>query len=88
MSEAQFLREVVRRTGCGLLLDVNNALRVAQSTTAATRWAFIDALPLRRSARSTSPALPSDHDAAGAPLLIDNHGAPVDEAVWGLYART
>lgn len=28
-----------------------------------------------------------DQDAAGAPLLIDSHGSPVDEAVWGLYAH-
>ena len=28
-----------------------------------------------------------DRDAAGAPLLIDSHGSPVDEAVWGLYAH-
>ncbi len=28
-----------------------------------------------------------DQDGAGAPLLIDHHGAPVDEAVWALYAQ-
>ena len=87
MSEAQFLREVLQRTGCGLLLDVNNLYvsctnhgRDALAYPARTaRWSAVAEVHLAGFAR--------DHDAVGAPLLIDSHGSPVDEAVWGLYAH-
>ena len=47
MDEAQFLSEVVRRTGCGLLLDVNNAY-VSAVNHGRDALAFIEALPLRQ----------------------------------------
>jgi uncharacterized protein (UPF0276 family) len=86
MSESQFLREVVRRTGCGLLLDVNNA-HVSCVNHGRDALAFIDDLPLHAVAEIHLAGFATDRDAAGASLLIDNHGSPVDEAVWGLYAR-
>ena len=84
MSESHFLREVVKRTGCGLLLDVNNA-HVSCVNHGRDAMAFIDDLPLDAVGEIHLAGFASDQDAAGAPLLIDNHGSPVDEAVWRLY---
>lgn len=86
MSESQFLGEVVRRTDCGLLLDVNNA-HVSCVNHGRDALAFIDDLPLHAVGEIHLAGFATDRDAAGAPLLIDHHGSPVDEAVWGVYAR-
>ena len=85
MDEAGFLREVVRRTGCGLLLDVNN-VHVSCVNHGRDPTAFIDGLPLHAVGQIHLAGFAQDQDADGAPLLIDSHGAPVDEAVWALYA--
>ena len=85
MSEAQFLREVVARTGCGLLLDVNNA-HVSCTNHGRDARAYLDALPLDAVAEIHLAGFARDADGAGAPLLIDSHGTPVDDAVWRLYA--
>ncbi|MDZ7592267.1 MAG: DUF692 domain-containing protein [Rubrivivax sp.] len=84
MAEAQFLSEVVRRTGCGLLLDVNNAYvnAVNHGGDAAD---FIAALPAAAVAEIHLAGFAEDTDGAGDRLLIDHHGAPVAEAVWALY---
>jgi len=86
MTEAQFLREVVARTGCGLLLDVNNAY-VSCVNRGADPLVFIDALPLDAVGEIHLAGFARDSDAAGAPLLIDQHGSAVDDAVWSLYAQ-
>ncbi len=85
MDEASFLREIVRRTGCGLLLDVNNAF-VSCVNRGRDALAFIEGLPLDAVGQIHLAGFARDHDAAGAPLLIDSHGTAVDEAVWDLYA--
>ena len=84
MSETQFLREVLQRTGCGLLLDVNNVY-VSCTNHGRDALAYIDELPLDAVGEVHLAGFARDHDAAGAPLLIDSHGSPVDEAVWRLY---
>jgi uncharacterized protein len=86
MDEASFLCEVVRRTGCGLLLDVNNAYVSAVNHGGDAR-AFIDALPAAAVGEIHLAGFAEDLDAAGDRLLIDSHGAPVAEAVWALYAH-
>jgi uncharacterized protein len=86
MSEAHFIGEVLRRTGCGLLLDVNN-VHVSCVNHHRDAWSYIESLPLEAVGEIHLAGYALDHDAAAAPLLIDNHGAPVDEAVWALYAR-
>lgn len=86
MDEGQFLRAVLSRTGCGLLLDVNNAY-VSSVNHGRDAWKFISALPLGTVGEIHLAGFARDHDAAGAPLLIDNHGAAVDDAVWALYDR-
>jgi len=85
MDEAAFLTEVIHRTGCGLLLDVNN-VHVSCVNHGRDALAYIDNLPLATVGEIHLAGFATDRDAAGAPLLIDSHGAPVDEMVWGLYA--
>jgi uncharacterized protein (UPF0276 family) len=86
LAEAQFLSEVVARTGCGLLLDVNNAY-VSAVNRGADAWDFIAALPLHAVGEIHLAGFACDWDADGAPLLIDDHGGAVDAAVWSLYRR-
>jgi hypothetical protein len=85
-TEAEFIGEVVARTGCGLLLDVNNAY-VSCVNHGRDPWAFIEALPLAATGQIHLAGFAHDTDAAGDPLLIDTHGAPVAQAVWDLYRR-
>jgi len=85
MSEAAFLREVVRRTGCGFLLDVSNA-HVSWTNHGRDPIAYLRELPMDAVREVHLAGFARDADAAGAPLLIDDHGSPVDEAVWRLYA--
>lgn len=87
LDEASFLAEVVRRTGCGLLLDVNNAHVCAVNHQRDAR-AFIRALPLAHVGEIHLAGFAQQHDGHGASLLIDSHGAPVAQAVWDLYAFT
>lgn len=87
LSEAEFLSAVVQRTGCGLLLDVNNA-HVSCVNHHRDPYALIDALPLAQVGEIHLAGFAVDQDAAGAPLLIDSHGAAVHEQVWQLYAYT
>ena len=84
--EAEFIGEVVARTGCGLLLDVNNAY-VSCVNHGRDPLAFIEALPLSATGQIHLAGFARDVDAAGDPLLIDTHGTPVDLAVWALYRR-
>ena len=85
MSETVFLREVLKRTGCGLLLDVNNA-HVSCTNHGRDALAYLHELPLDAVGEVHLAGFARDQDAAGAPLLIDSHGSPVDDAVWTLYA--
>lgn len=84
--EAAFIGEVVRRTGCGLLLDVNN-LYVSCVNHGRDAQAELAALPLHAVGEIHLAGHAVDVDAAGDPLLIDNHGAPVAQAVWRLYEQ-
>ena len=86
MDEATFIREVIRRTGCGLLLDVNNAY-VSGINHQRDPLAYIDALPLHAVGEIHLAGFAEDRDSLGDRLLIDDHGAPVDNAVWALYRR-
>ncbi len=82
--ETEFLAELTRRTGCGLLLDINNVYVSANNLGYDAR-AYLDALP--------APAIWEIHlaghsvDADTAGLLVDSHDAPVAPEVWELYAH-
>ncbi len=84
-SEAQFLCEVLRRTGCNLLLDISN-VQVSCVNHGQDPQAYLDQLPADRVAQIHLAGYAVELDAGGAPLLIDDHGAPVDDTVWRLYA--
>jgi uncharacterized protein len=83
--EVDFLREVATRTGCGLLLDVNNV--------------FVSCTNHRLDPRAWLAAFPLDlvgeihlgghaeEELPSGPLLIDAHGTPVADPVWALYAE-
>ncbi|HGG04114.1 MAG TPA: DUF692 domain-containing protein [Aliiroseovarius sp.] len=83
-SEPDFLREVTKRTGCGLLLDVNNVF-ISASNLAFTPQDYIDAFPLDQVGEIHLGGHEEDEDDQGRPLLIDNHGHKVTGAVWALY---
>jgi uncharacterized protein (UPF0276 family) len=87
MDEAQFIAELVRRTGCGLLLDVSNAY-VSAVNHGRDALAFIAALPLAAVGEIHLAGFGEGRDSAGDRLLIDTHACDVDAAVWGLYEAT
>lgn len=86
LSEADFITAIIRRTGCGLLLDVNN-LFVSCTNHRRDPLAELAALPLQAVGEIHLAGHAAAVDGAGDPLLIDNHGAPVATAVWDLYAQ-
>jgi uncharacterized protein (UPF0276 family) len=86
MSEVDFLRDVACRTGCGLLLDVNNVF-VSAINRAYDAVGYIDRFPVQFVAEIHLAGFAEDEDDEGRPLLIDAHGAPVDTIVWALYER-
>ena len=87
MDEIEFLTEIARRTGCGLLLDVNNVF-VSATNQAWDPVAYIDAFPLDLVGEIHLGGHDEDADDQGRPLLIDSHGREVVDPVWTLYAHT
>lgn len=82
-SETDFLAEVVRRTGCGLLLDVNNVF-VSATNLDYSPCGYIDAYPLDAVGEIHLGGHDADTDDHGAPLLIDSHRRAVVDPVWRL----
>ena len=87
MSEVEFLSEIVNRTGCGLLLDVNNVY-VSAVNHGSEPMAYLDQFPMEHVGEIHLGGHFEDRDDLDAPLLIDAHGTPVADVVWLLYART
>jgi len=83
--EPDFLADVVRRTGCGLLCDVNNVY-VSACNLGLDPVAYLDALPVD-AIEEFHLAGHSVNDADGVPVLIDDHGARVAPEVWALFAQ-
>lgn len=81
-SETSFLAELARRTGCGLLIDVNN-VAVGAHNLGYDAAAWLQAIPsdLVGEIHLAGNSL----DGEGA-LLIDSHDQPISDAVWRLYA--
>jgi uncharacterized protein len=84
MPETELLAEVARRTGCGLLLDVNNVFVAATNHNFDSR-AYLADFPLRHVREIHLSGHSASVDDAGAPLLIDSHDTPVKDPVWALY---
>jgi uncharacterized protein (UPF0276 family) len=81
MTEWEFLAEMTKRTGCELLLDLNNVY-VSATNHGFDAHAFLDAIPAER-VRQIHLAGHSQ----GRDLLIDTHDSPVIDGVWALYAK-
>lgn len=83
--EIDFLKELVRRTGCSLLLDINN-VHVSARNLGFCAGHWIDRFPhahvseIHLAGHSADPQW-------GIDLLIDSHDAPVAPEVWALYHR-
>ena len=86
IAETEFLDAVARRSGCGLLLDVNNVF-VSARNHGTDPCAYLEAFPLDRVREIHLGGHDEQADDEGAPLLIDAHGAPVADPVWALYAH-
>ncbi|MEM7631686.1 MAG: DUF692 domain-containing protein [Pseudomonadota bacterium] len=82
-SETDFLSELTRRTGCGLLLDVNNVF-ISATNLGYTAKGYLDAYPLHAVGEIHVGGHDEDTDDAGAPLLIDSHARAAAEPVWDL----
>ncbi|MCB1478130.1 MAG: DUF692 domain-containing protein [Rhodobiaceae bacterium] len=86
MSELDFLSEVAKRSGCGLLLDVNNVF-VSATNHGYSPEDYIDGFPLHAVGEIHLGGHAEDEDDLGAPLLIDSHDREVVDPVWALYER-
>lgn len=85
LSETDFLAELVRLTGCGLLVDVNN-VAVSAHNLGYSAHAYLDALPAAAIGEIHLAGHAAD-ERLGEALLIDTHGAPIAEPVWALFDR-
>jgi uncharacterized protein (UPF0276 family) len=83
--EAEFLAEVARRTGCGLLLDINN-VHVSAANHRTDPWRYLATFPLELVGEIHLGGHAEEVLASG-PLLIDAHGTPVADQVWDLFSR-
>lgn len=86
LAETDFLRAIVDRTGCGLLLDVNNVF-VSCTNHRADPHAYLAAFPTQ-AVGEIHLGGHDEEELPSGPLLIDSHGAPVADPVWTLYAET
>jgi uncharacterized protein (UPF0276 family) len=85
-SEPDFIAAIVQRTGCALLLDVNNVY-VSCHNLRHDPLAYLAALPMHAVRQIHLAGHAEERDSNGDALLIDHHGAPVADAVWSLYAH-
>lgn len=85
MSEPEFLSELVRRTGCGLLLDANN-IHVTAHNLRLDPMAWLNGLP-GEAITQYHLAGHAVNDADGEPILIDDHGSRVSDPVWRLFGE-
>lgn len=86
LAEAQFVAAVIQRSGCGLLLDLNN-VQVSCVNHGLDPQRYLAALPLHAVAEIHLAGYSEDRDQAGQRLLIDSHGEAIAEEVWQLYRQ-
>jgi len=87
MEEVEFLSLIAQRTGCGLLLDVNNVF-ISATNQSTDPVSYIDSFPLQHVGEIHLAGHDQNVDETGAPLLIDSHGREVADPVWALYQYT
>jgi hypothetical protein len=84
MGETEFIRRVAERTGCGLLLDINNVF-VSATNHGFSALDYLSDFPLARVGEIHLAGHAEQADDEGELLLIDSHDGPVADAVWKLY---
>ena len=84
IAEVDFLAEISRRTGCGLLLDINNVF-VSATNHGRPALDYLDRFPLDRVLEIHLGGHDADTGDAGEPLLIESHRVAVADQVWALY---
>ncbi|TXL79585.1 DUF692 domain-containing protein [Vineibacter terrae] len=84
ITETDFIRCVARRTGCGLLLDVNNVF-VSATNHGFSALDYLADFPLEHVGEIHLAGHAEQSDDEGDPLLIDSHDGPVADAVWTLF---
>jgi uncharacterized protein len=84
MSETEFIRNLVQRTGCGLLLDVNNVF-VSATNHGYSALTYLTDFPLKHIGEIHLAGHAKQADDEGDLLLIDSHDGPVADAVWKLF---
>ena len=84
MDEIEFITEIAKRTGCGLLLDVNNVYISATNHQYDAKQ-YLNDFPIQHVGEIHLAGHAVDEDEKGNPLLIDAHDREVDKAVWALY---
>lgn len=87
MAETEFLIEAARRTGCGLLLDINNVYVSACNQEEDAR-AYLAEIPADLVGEIHLAGHSVETTASGQNLRIDDHGSRVCDDVWTLYAET
>ena len=84
MSETDFIRSIVQRTGCGLLLDVNNVF-VSATNHGYSALEYLSDFPIEHVGEIHLAGHAEQVDDEGDRLLIDSHDGPVADAVWKLF---
>src|SRR6266481_6953508 len=84
MSETLFVAELVRRTGCGLLLDISNVF-VSAGNHGFAALAYLADFPVQHVGEIHLAGHAEQADDEGVLLLIDSHDRPVADAVWKLF---
>ena len=86
LAETDFVTQIAQRTGCGLLLDINNVF-VSTTNHRADPRAYLADFPLDKVGEIHLGGH-AEEELPSGPLLIDDHGSPVADPVWTLYAET
>jgi uncharacterized protein (UPF0276 family) len=85
MSEMDFIRATAKRTGCGLLLDINNVF-VSAINHGYSALEYLSDFPLSGVGEIHLAGHAEQTDDEGGLLLIDSHDGPVADAVWKLFS--
>lgn len=86
IDEIDFLTEIAAKSGCGLLLDVNNVF-VSSTNRRTDPIDYLDRFPMHLVGEIHLGGHAEDDDPDGDTLLIDDHASEVSDPVWGLYAH-
>ncbi len=85
MDEVEFIERLIARTGCGLLFDINN-VEVSATNLGFDAAAYVDAIHPEWVGEIHLAGHAVEQHPSG-PLLIDDHGSPVTDFTWELFAR-